>query len=299
MTELLHETRVRLTFAAEGAAQGAGDLLDAARGRAATSAALIAAIAAAVLFLFQGPAGGAGQSAGPLQPSSHATLVEAPGYSLSLPPGWAATAAPAGAVFTASSADGMAETTLWMERARDLDFDSFVTQSLDGLEALGEDARVTDRVYGRTLETSTADLRADVPLDGTAPSPYHVTLRAAGPYRYYLATSIDPRAPASLLADAERLGSSLRSEAQPREITSVANSPAGATAAPQILGADAEARTTVAALLAGASLNADQATDLDPIDPAAGSDTELAFWLRAMGDAGTPTALAQLLGSGD
>jgi len=37
-----------------------------------------------------------------------------------------------------------------------------------------------------------------------------VTLRAAGPYRYYLATSIGAGAPPRLIADAELLSTSFR-----------------------------------------------------------------------------------------
>jgi len=40
--------------------------------------------------------------------------------------------------------------------------------------------------------------------------PYRVTLRAAGPYRYYLATSIGAGAPPRLTADAELLSTSFR-----------------------------------------------------------------------------------------
>ncbi len=68
------------------------------------------------------------------------------------------------------------------------------------------------------MESSSAELRADVALDGKPAGPYRVNLRAAGPYRYYLATSIQAGAPASLLADAELIGSSLRPDVRVRGI---------------------------------------------------------------------------------
>ncbi len=139
-------------------------------------------------------------------------LVQERGFSLSLPGDWIRTDAPEGAVFSAESDDGAAQTTLWVERNSNLDFDGFVQQSLGGLVTLGEGARVTDRVDGPTIESSSAELRAEVPLNGMPPGPYRVNLRAAGPYRYYLATSIEPGASPKVLADAELLGSSLRPE---------------------------------------------------------------------------------------
>ena len=69
---------------------------------------------------------------------------------------------------------------------------------------------VSDCVEGSTLETSIAELKAEVPLEGGLAGPYRVTLRAAGPYRYYLATSIGAGAPPRLLADAELLSASFR-----------------------------------------------------------------------------------------
>ena len=217
MTGLIHETRDRIAFAAEGVALGAGELLDVARDRARLILALLTLGAVAAFVLTQEPGGeatassSAAESAAPAVTST-GTFVEESGFSLSLPAAWERIETPDGAAFSATSADGMAETTLWVERNRDLSFDGFVTQSLGGLETLGAEAKITDRVDGPTIETSTAELRAEIPRDGMAPGPYRVDLRAAGPYRYYLATSIEPGAPAGLLADAALLGSSLRPE---------------------------------------------------------------------------------------
>ncbi|MEO7197870.1 MAG: hypothetical protein ABIZ50_05295 [Solirubrobacterales bacterium] len=219
---MLHETREWIEFAAEGVAIKAGDLLDALRDRATGSLVPLLAVAGmllALLLVLQSPFDNASEQSTPAQPpaaAGDATFVEERGYSLSLPAGWERSDPPDGAAFAARSPDGLAETTLWVERSRNLDFDAFVADSLDGLEALGGDARVSDRFDGPTLELSTAELRAEVPLDGNPAGPYRVTLRAAGPYRYYLATSIQAGAPPALLAGAELLGSSLRPEVELR-----------------------------------------------------------------------------------
>ena len=138
------------------------------------------------------------------------TYVAERGYSLSLPGGWERQDAPDGAAFAAVSADGYAETTLWVERQPGMSFDAFVEKSTASLDELATAVAVTDRVGGPTLESQIAELSADVTLDGGAVAPYRVTLRAAGPYRYYLATSVQPGGPANLLGDAELLSGSFR-----------------------------------------------------------------------------------------
>ena len=212
------DTRVRMAYASEGFRLQAEELLDLARTRLALVFGVLAALLAGGFLVAQGAGG---NDSDPLEDGSPTavsaalagpTLVQERGYSLSLPEAWVRSDAPDGAVFAAESADGSAQATLWVERNRNLDFDGFVNESLGGLSTLGDDAKVVDRVDGPTIEASSAELRADVPLDGRAPSPYKVTLRAAGPYRYYLATTIQPGASPEVLADAELLGSSLRPE---------------------------------------------------------------------------------------
>jgi len=141
-------------------------------------------------------------------------LVEERGFSIALPDTWKRTKPPEGGSFAAVSDDGLGEATLWVDRDRKLSFDDFIDQSLAGLDGLGDNARVTDRVEGPTLETSIAVLEADVPVDGAVAGPYRVTLRAAGPYRYYLATSIGAGAPPRLIADAELLSTSFRPQVE-------------------------------------------------------------------------------------
>jgi len=152
-------------------------------------------------------------SIAPVEPPSaisQSQFVQERGFSIALPDSWHRAKPPEGASFSAQSDDGLGESTLWVDRDPDIDFDEFVDQSLAGLKQLGDNATVSDRVEGSSLETSIAVLEADVPLDGGLAGPYRVTLRAAGPYRYYLATSIGAGAPPRLLADAELLSASFR-----------------------------------------------------------------------------------------
>lgn len=217
------ETREWMVDAGEGTRLRAAELAELGRGRLALVLGAVAAIVVAAFAIAAGAGGDAGMrtadaaSADVAAPATEApvigpTLVQERGYSLSLPEDWVRSEAPKGAVFAAHSPDGAAQTTLWVERDPNLDFDGFVQQSLSGLSTLGDDARITDRVDGPTVESSSAELRADVALDGRPAGPYRVNLRAAGPYRYYLATSIQPGASPALLADAELIGSSLRPE---------------------------------------------------------------------------------------
>lgn len=144
-----------------------------------------------------------------------AKFIEQPGYSLALPNGWKRTQPPSGAVFAAESPDGMADATLWIERAPGLSFERFEQRSLQQLSELGGQARVVDRVEGPTVETSIVELQADAPVAEGVTAPYRVTLRAAGPFRHYLVTVTQPGAGADLLADAELIHGSLRPEVQP------------------------------------------------------------------------------------
>lgn len=215
----------RISFAAEGLWLRAGDGIDELRSRrwglpAAAVVVVLLVAGAAALVLGDGdertgpePAPSLAQSEPP-SVINDPQLVEERGFSIALPDAWHRIRPPEGASFAAVSDDGLGEATLWVERDPDLDFDEFIDQSLAGLEGLGEDARVTDRVEGPTPETSIAVLEADVPVDGGVAGPYRVTLRAAGPYRYYLATSIGAGAPPRLIAEAELLSASFRPQVE-------------------------------------------------------------------------------------
>jgi hypothetical protein len=213
MTTLIHEARDRVAFALDGFALGAEELVEAARDRAAAIHTGIAGLIAVAGFLLSGIGESSRTDATASQASTTTagtTPVEGRGYALSLPAGWTETDAPDGALYAAASADGSARSTLWVERNPETSFSSYVASSLDGLEAMGAGAQVVHQVRGRTLRASSAELAASVPLDGQAPGPYRVSLRAAGPYRLDLASSVAPEAPRGALADVEELGSSLR-----------------------------------------------------------------------------------------
>jgi hypothetical protein len=215
MTALINETRDRISFAVEGVALGAEELIEEARDRAMVVIPALACMLVIALIVLSGLGSGSSRSDATTSPPPEPTtptLIKERGFSLSLPAGWTRTDAPDGAIFSATSADGIAQSTLWAERKPDLSFDSYVANSLHGLQTLGTGARVSDRLEGHTLETSSAELQAQVPLDGMAPGPYRVFLRAAGPYRYYFAISVAPGAPPRVLADAELLGTSMRPE---------------------------------------------------------------------------------------
>ncbi len=213
------ETRERLAYAGEGARLRAEELIDGSRSRLALVVGALAIVLVAGLLAIGGsgedaPSKAAAATAVASAPVD-ATLVEERGFTLSMPAGWKRTDAPDGAVFAAESRRAPLERR---SGSNGIDFDGFVDRSLAGLAKLGEDARVTDRSGGPTIESSAAELRASVALDGQPAGPYRVNLRAAGPYRYYLATSIQAGAPASLLADAELIGSSLRPDVRVRGI---------------------------------------------------------------------------------
>lgn len=146
--------------------------------------------------------------------ATEAEFIEQPGYSLALPTGWEQTNPPDGAAFSAASTDGMADATLWIERAPKLSFERFEQRSLSQLAELGGKARVVDRVEGPTVESSIVELRADVPVGEGATAPYRVTLRAAGPFRHYFVTVTQPGADPDLLADVELMHGSLRPNVQ-------------------------------------------------------------------------------------
>ncbi len=225
--EVLHGSRAPATLTAERSLASPSSRL---RPRILAAVALV--IAAVALVAVTLPHGGQDDAAAgspveagviapdaPAAPAEAARASEAPaegkfltagGYSLPLPEGWKQTRRPPGAALAAVSADGLATTTLFIERRPDLDFHAFEQRSLRSLSILGADARVVERTTGRPLAASSAELRAEVPAGDGGTSPYLVTLRASGPYRYHLATALRPGASPRLMSDAEALGQHLR-----------------------------------------------------------------------------------------
>ena len=152
--------------------------------------------------------------------SGAAKLVRQPGWSLALPSGWERIPGGDGAAFAAASEDGTADVTLWIERDPSLSFQEFEGRSLIQLRQLAGSAEVVERSAGPTPERTIVRLEADAPEGARASAPYTVTLRAAGPYRYYLSTSLQPDASAEHAAAAELIHESFVPEpGEPTEAT--------------------------------------------------------------------------------
>lgn len=210
---VLPEAQERISFAAEGVALATAEALEHARDHAKVALVSLAAVASVAALAFSTGGETSSSAAEPASPATAApSYVSESDFSLSLPEGWERTETPDGSSFSAVSPDGLAESTLWVDRNADLGFNAFVEQSKISLDEIAAGVRVTDTVDGPSMESKIAELRAEVPLDGGLAAAYRVTLRAAGPYRYYLATSVQPGAPPERLADAETLGASLRPE---------------------------------------------------------------------------------------
>jgi hypothetical protein len=127
----------------------------------------------------------------PAARSAGARIVHGDNFTLAMPAGWSQTEAPNGAALAAASDDGGADATLWIERDPSLDFSAFKTRSLEQLQSLAGNAHVVDRVAAPTPDATVVTLAADTPVDQPQ---YQVTLRVAGPYRFYLATTAEPDA---------------------------------------------------------------------------------------------------------
>lgn len=141
-------------------------------------------------------------------------FIEEPGFTIALPSGWKRSNPPNGASFSAKADGGLADATLWIERAPDLSFKEFERRSLRRLSELSSTAAVSDRVEGPTLESSITQLRAEVPVGDGSEAIYRVTLRGAGDFRQYFVTVTQPGARPGLLADVELLHNSLRPEVE-------------------------------------------------------------------------------------
>jgi hypothetical protein len=135
-----------------------------------------------------------------------AELVKGSSYTLALPAGWARTEIQNGATFAASAEDGGADATLWVQNDPKLDFPQFESQSLAQLrQVAGTTAHVDSRTTAPTADGTIVTLTADSPAGAPA---YEVTLRLAGPYRYYLATTVEPDASPEAVNGAELIHNS-------------------------------------------------------------------------------------------
>lgn len=155
------------------------------------------------------PPAGAG-NAGRAARQADAELVRGQSFTIALPAGWERADAPSGAAFAALAPGAAADATLWVERQPNLDFAEFERRSLAQLEAIAGSAQVVERVSAPTPDATIVHLAADSPPG--EPS-YEVTLRSAGDYRYYLATTVEADAPGATFDGAELLHNSLVPEA--------------------------------------------------------------------------------------
>jgi hypothetical protein len=150
-------------------------------------------------------AGNDGGHAAPGGSSEGAELVKGSSYSLALPPGWTQTPPQNGATFAASAAGGEATATLYVNRDPTLTFPKFESQSLAQLRRAAGSAEITSRTAAPTADQTVVTL-APTPKPG-APA-YEVTLRVSGPYRYYLATTVEANASRDAAGGAELIHSS-------------------------------------------------------------------------------------------
>ena len=127
-----------------------------------------------------------------------AQLVAESTFSLALPAGWERVTPAAGATFAAVSSDSTADATLWIQNDPKLDMTTFEANSLQQLEVLAGSAQVIDRELGPTPEQSSITLAPKGAPEG-APA-YEVILRSTGDNWYYLATTLQPGAPADAVA---------------------------------------------------------------------------------------------------
>jgi hypothetical protein len=126
-------------------------------------------------------------------------------FALALPPGWHRTSPKNNATFAAAPSEGGANATLWILLDPKLDLAAFESRSLAHLEALAGSAQVVDHVTASTAEDTVVTLATDSQPGEPA---YEVTLRMAGPYRYYQATNVEPNAPREAVEGADLIHSS-------------------------------------------------------------------------------------------
>jgi hypothetical protein len=150
-----------------------------------------------------------GDKGGPGEPQ----LVRGSSFSVALPEGWERVPPEGGATFAAVATEGDADATLWIERDPGLDFARFEARSLDQLRALAGSARVVERVAAPTPDATIVRLAAVAP---PGQPEFEVTLRASGPYRYYLATTLQPDASRAAIEGAELIHGSFTPEAAAR-----------------------------------------------------------------------------------
>jgi hypothetical protein len=132
-------------------------------------------------------------------------LVRGSSYTLALPDGWTRTEPESGATFAAEAEDGGAQATLWVRSDPDMSFPEFESQSLSQLRQVAGSAQVVERTAAPTVDASIVTIAANHSSGGPD---YQAVLRAAGPYRYYLSTTVEPEASKSATQGAELIRNS-------------------------------------------------------------------------------------------
>src|SRR5690606_19872850 len=117
-----------------------------------------------------------------------ARVVSEATFTLALPAGWKRVPTRGGAAFAARARGGEADATLWVQREPDLTFAECEARSAQQVAELTGRPPERERIAGPRPEDSMFVITADAPPG--APE-YVVTGRLAGPYRYYLATTLD------------------------------------------------------------------------------------------------------------
>ncbi len=145
-------------------------------------------------------------AAGANADAGSAKIVRGTNFTIALPAGWEETTPPNGATFAAAATDSSANATLWIQNEPSLDYPTFEARSLAQLRALAGSAHIANRVIAPTADATVVHLAADTPAGTPA---YQATLRVSGPYRYYLATSVEPDASTTGKQGAELLSNSL------------------------------------------------------------------------------------------
>lgn len=153
------------------------------------------------------PSGSGTAGGGDRQAAGHggAQVVKGSSYTLAMPPDWTQSEPGNGATFAAAADGGGASATLWIQRDPNLSFPQFEAQSLAQLRGVAGNAHVADRTAAPTADGTIVTLAADAPQGAPA---YEATLRVTGPYRYYLATTVDPDASRTAVDGAELIRNS-------------------------------------------------------------------------------------------
>ena len=115
-----------------------------------------------------------------------AEVITGPSYKITIPPGWHGTQPKSGATFAAAADDGTADASLFVRRDPGVSFSNFQSLSLAQAHQVADSVHVVKHAHGPGVELAAG------PQPGKPA--YDVTLLAAGPYRYYLATTVDPNA---------------------------------------------------------------------------------------------------------